>query len=160
MFSMGWSLTGVPFTSKIRSPMCNDIRSLLMSSLKKQRTHIANSSINNAKSLHIKHPVVSRILGPESTHTYVHSFIHSLVFSLRGWVGRNQSPVMWPVWLWHTAYLKKNTLSRNSKMSSFVSINRYITYKKKKPIPCLLNLQITDIHFQYWRIYSPWTAHK
>jgi len=29
-------------------------------------------------------------------------FIHSLVFSLRGRVGRNQSPVMWPVWLWHT----------------------------------------------------------
>ena len=28
---------------------------------------------------------------------------HSLVFSLRGRVGRNQSPVMWPVWLWHTA---------------------------------------------------------
>lgn len=49
MFSMGWSLTGVPFTSKIRSPMCNDIRSLLMSSLKKQRTHIANSNINKAK---------------------------------------------------------------------------------------------------------------
>jgi len=33
----------------------------------------------------------------------IHSFIHSLVFSLRGLVGRNQSPVMWPVWLWHTA---------------------------------------------------------
>ena len=31
------------------------------------------------------------------------SSIHSLVFSLRGRVGRNQSPVMWPVWLWHTA---------------------------------------------------------
>ena len=30
-------------------------------------------------------------------------FIHSLVFSLRGWAGRNQSPVLWPVWLWHTA---------------------------------------------------------
>jgi len=30
-------------------------------------------------------------------------FIHSLVFSLRGRVGRNQSSVMWPVWLWHTA---------------------------------------------------------
>ena len=30
-------------------------------------------------------------------------FIHSLVFSLRGWAGRNQSPVMWPVWLWHAA---------------------------------------------------------
>ena len=30
-------------------------------------------------------------------------FIHSSVFSLRGQVGRNQSPVMWPVWLWHTA---------------------------------------------------------
>ena len=30
-------------------------------------------------------------------------FIHSLVFSLRGRVGRNQSPVMWTVWLWHTA---------------------------------------------------------
>ena len=33
----------------------------------------------------------------------IHSFIHSLVFSLRGRAGRNQSPVMWPVWLWHTA---------------------------------------------------------
>ena len=31
------------------------------------------------------------------------SCIHSLVFSLRGRAGRNQSPVMWPVWLWHTA---------------------------------------------------------
>ena len=30
-------------------------------------------------------------------------FIHSLVFSLIGRAGRNQSPVMWPVWLWHTA---------------------------------------------------------
>jgi hypothetical protein len=28
---------------------------------------------------------------------------HSLVFSLRGRAGRNQSPVMWPVRLWHTA---------------------------------------------------------
>ena len=27
------------------------------------------------------------------------TFIHSLVFSLRGRVGRNQSPVLWPVWL-------------------------------------------------------------
>ena len=27
--------------------------------------------------------------------------IHSLVFSLRGRAGRNQSPVTWPVWLWH-----------------------------------------------------------
>ena len=34
---------------------------------------------------------------------YIHSFIHSLVFSLRGRVGRNQSPGMWPIWLWHTA---------------------------------------------------------
>ena len=33
----------------------------------------------------------------------LYSFIHSLVFSLRGRTGRNQSPVMWPVWLWHTA---------------------------------------------------------
>jgi len=33
----------------------------------------------------------------------IHSFIHSLVFSLRGRVGRNQSPVIWPAWLWHTA---------------------------------------------------------
>jgi hypothetical protein len=31
------------------------------------------------------------------------SFIHSLVLSLRGRAGRNQSPVMWPVWLWHIA---------------------------------------------------------
>ena len=31
-------------------------------------------------------------------------FIHSLVFSLRGRVGRNQSPVMWPVWLCHIAF--------------------------------------------------------
>jgi len=28
--------------------------------------------------------------------------VHSLVFSLRGRAGRNQSPVMWPAWLWHT----------------------------------------------------------
>ena len=28
---------------------------------------------------------------------------YSLVFSLRGRVGRNQSPILWPVWLWHTA---------------------------------------------------------
>ena len=35
--------------------------------------------------------------------SFIHSFIHSLVFSLRGRAGRNQSPVMWPVWLWHTA---------------------------------------------------------
>jgi len=33
----------------------------------------------------------------------IHSFTHSLVFSLRGRVGRNQSLVMWPVRLWHTA---------------------------------------------------------
>ena len=33
---------------------------------------------------------------------YFLQFIHALVFSLRGRVGRNQSPVMWPVWLWHT----------------------------------------------------------
>jgi len=31
------------------------------------------------------------------------TFIHLLVFSLRGRAGRNQSTVMWPVWLWHTA---------------------------------------------------------
>ena len=37
------------------------------------------------------------------THTLIYIFSHSLVFSLRGRVGRNQSPVMWPVWLWHTA---------------------------------------------------------
>jgi len=33
----------------------------------------------------------------------LHSLTHSLVFSLRGRAGRNQTPVMWPVWLWHTA---------------------------------------------------------
>jgi len=37
------------------------------------------------------------------TRIFIHSFIHSLVFSLRCRVGRNQSPVMWPVWLWHNA---------------------------------------------------------
>ena len=29
-----------------------------------------------------------------TTHYIFHSFIHSLVFSLRGRIGRNQSPVM------------------------------------------------------------------
>jgi len=29
--------------------------------------------------------------------------IHSFVFSLRGRAGRNQSPVMWPIWLCYTA---------------------------------------------------------
>ena len=38
---------------------------------------------------------------PELMSNY--KFIHSLVFGLRGRVGRNQIPVMWPVWLWHTA---------------------------------------------------------
>jgi len=41
------------------------------------------------------------------THTHQYRYmcvlIHSLAFSLRGRVGRNQSPVMWPVWFWHTA---------------------------------------------------------
>ena len=37
----------------------------------------------------------------------VHSIIHSLVFSLKGRVGRNQSPVMWPVWLWQHPGLGK-----------------------------------------------------
>ena len=40
---------------------------------------------------------------PICSSLVIHSFIHSLVFSLRGRAGRNQSPVMWPVWLWHTA---------------------------------------------------------
>ena len=35
--------------------------------------------------------------------SFTRSFIHSIVFSLRGRVGRNQSPVIWPVWLWHSA---------------------------------------------------------
>ena len=39
-------------------------------------------------------------LPPQSRSSHL---IHSLVFRLRGRVGRNQSPVMWPVWLWHTA---------------------------------------------------------
>ena len=37
------------------------------------------------------------------THTHIYIYIYILVFSLRGRVGRNQSPVMWLVWLWHTA---------------------------------------------------------
>jgi len=36
-------------------------------------------------------------------HLFTLTHIHSLVFSLRGLAGRNKSPVMWPVWLWHTA---------------------------------------------------------
>ena len=40
---------------------------------------------------------------PRVTLVTDQEFIHSLVFSLRGRGGRNQSPVMWPVWLWHTA---------------------------------------------------------
>jgi len=35
-------------------------------------------------------------------------FVNSLVCSLRGWAGRNQSPVMWPVWLWHDCILDKS----------------------------------------------------
>ena len=34
----------------------------------------------------------------------VYIYTHSLAFNLRGRVGRNQSPLMWPVWLWHTAF--------------------------------------------------------
>ena len=35
--------------------------------------------------------------------TYTYTYIHSLVSSLTGRVARNQSPVMWALWLWHTA---------------------------------------------------------
>ena len=40
---------------------------------------------------------------PNKCTQYVKHIIHSLAFSLRGRAGRNQSPVMSPVWLWHTA---------------------------------------------------------
>ena len=58
--------------------------------------HIITSGINwNGRRLFLKLVVLS--LASQCSN------IHSLVFSLRGRVGRNQSPVMWPVWLWHTA---------------------------------------------------------
>ena len=44
------------------------------------------------------------ITWPVGFKRFIHSFIHSLVFSLSGRASRNQSPVMRPVWLWHTAY--------------------------------------------------------
>jgi len=45
-----------------------------------------------------------RVAGGQKGLAVVAVFIHdSLVFSLRGRVGRNQSPIMWPVSLWHTA---------------------------------------------------------
>ena len=40
----------------------------------------------------------------ETSRRLVHILIiHSLVFSLRGRAARNQSPVMWLVWIWHSA---------------------------------------------------------
>ena len=47
--------------------------------------------------------IVIRDLDGSTIRFHIISFIHSLAFSLRGRAGRNQSPVMWPVWLWHTA---------------------------------------------------------
>ena len=44
-----------------------------------------------------------QFLNSEYKNMHFHSFIHSLVFTLRGRVGRNHSPVMWPAWLWQTA---------------------------------------------------------
>jgi len=35
---------------------------------------------------------------------FIQSFIHSLLFSVRGRIGKNQSSVLWPVWLWHTVF--------------------------------------------------------
>ena len=63
----------------------------------------------------------------------VSSIIHSLVFSLRGGVGRNQSPVMRPVWLWHTA-----------SWASFWGINIKFLFKFSL-------FQITFVEFTYSR---------
>ena len=41
-------------------------------------------------------------------NSILYILIHSLVFSPRGRACRNQSPVMWPLWLWHTASLGKS----------------------------------------------------
>ena len=60
-------------------------------------THFEEDELDPLKKLHYI-PVVSPDHTPRSL-----GLIHSLVFSLRGRVGRNQSPVMWPVWLWHNA---------------------------------------------------------
>ena len=55
-------------------------------------------------SLSLKHSLRCEGMGGVTNITSAHQiFIHSLVFSPRGRVGRNQSPVMRPVWLWHTA---------------------------------------------------------
>jgi len=40
-----------------------------------------------------------RVSQRPNASTKCHSFIHSLAFSPRGWSGRNQSPVMEPIWL-------------------------------------------------------------
>ena len=50
-----------------------------------------------------RHHQALKIVQNIREYIIIHSFIHSLVFSLRGRAGRNQSPVMRPVWLWHTA---------------------------------------------------------
>ena len=60
--------------------------------------HIKSSAHTNALQIFRKQDLV-----PLYLHQHWWLFIHSLVFSLRGRAGRNQSPLMWPVWLWHTA---------------------------------------------------------
>jgi hypothetical protein len=67
----------------LRQPVINTLPSY---------TSISNAAVGNT----VYHQDVSHRL-------YASSHNHSLVFSLRGRVGRNQSPVMWPVRLWHTA---------------------------------------------------------
>jgi hypothetical protein len=58
--------------------------------------------IHNCTPVHWKayNSPASEMIASQKYWTFI---IHSLVFSLRGWVGKNRSPVMWPVWLWDTA---------------------------------------------------------
>jgi len=56
----------------------------------------ARSHFGHLQDLHIKN-----VIGEADVRCK--RFIHSLVFSLRSRAGRNQSSVMWPLWLWHTA---------------------------------------------------------
>ena len=65
---------------------------------------------------------------------------HPLVFSLRGRVGRNQRPVMWPVRLWHTAScnwihvqlnFQHNMCLNSTKFTLFVTLTQTTVLKSQ-----------------------------
>jgi len=90
--------------AKLRRATISFVMSICPSASKQLGYH--RTDFHEIRYLRIRRKTVQKIqvsLEPDKNKGYFTWEPHSLVFSLRGRVGRNQSTVMWPVWLWHTA---------------------------------------------------------